>query len=490
MNRKVLHTFLPPFILPASEPPMSISSFIHDDFLLSSEPARRLYHQFAADQPIIDYHTHLPPDEVAHDQRWETITDIWLSHDHYKWRAMRAAGIPESHITGEASPRDKFQAWAKTVPQTLRNPLYHWTHLELKRCFGIDTLLSPDTADEIWQAANERLAQADFSARGLLSTFNVAMVGTTDDAIDTLEHHAAIQKSGISTQVLPTYRPDKALFVDRPEILNPWLDTLSEITGHDTGTISGLLAALKKRHDFFHESGCRLSDHGLPYCMDQRATDEEADAILRATRNGTAATLEERDRFGALLMYHFGQWNAERDWTMQLHLAPVRNPNSRYFAQLGPDSGYDTIGDWPQGERLLNFLDALDRENTLPKTIIYNLNPRDNAVFAGACGSFQEGPTPGKIQWGSGWWFNDTLEGMTAQINTLSSIGLFPRFVGMLTDSRSFLSYPRYEYFRRLLCDIIGQDVANGLLPDDDQLLGDLISNISYHNAKNYLLTT
>jgi glucuronate isomerase len=466
---------------------MSVSNFIHDDFLLQSETAHDLYHQFAADQPIIDHHTHLPPEEVAHDQRWETISDLWLSHDHYKWRAMRANGIPESHITGDASPREKFQAWAETVPHTLRNPLYHWTHLELKRCFGIDTLLGPDTAEEIWQAANERLAQANFSARSLLSDFKVEAIGTTDDPNDSLEHHALVREAGISTKVYPTFRPDKALFVDRPPLLNPWLDELAALTSEDTGTFAGLLAALKKRHDFFHEQECRLSDHGLPYCLVDRATEAEAQATLAAARAGTPATREERDRFGALLMFHFGQWNAARDWTMQLHLAPVRSPNSRYFTELGPDSGFDTIGDYPQGERLLKFLDNLDCAGALPKTIVYNLNPRDNAVCAAACGSFQEGPTPSKVQWGSGWWFNDTLQGMTDQLNTLSSIGLLSRFIGMLTDSRSFLSYPRHEYFRRILCNLVGQEVENGLLPKDDALLGALIRNISYQNAKEYL---
>ncbi|MBR9759657.1 glucuronate isomerase [bacterium] len=457
-------------------------TYLDDDFLLLSETARNLYHGTAAHQWIIDYHTHLPPEEVANDHRWENITELWLGHDHYKWRAMRANGIPESHITGAAPAREKFQAYAETIPNTLRNPIYDWTHLELRRCFGIETLLSPATADEIWERCNERLEEADFSSRGLLRKFNVDAVGTTDDPTDDLIHHDVTNNSDCSTKVYPTFRPDKAFFVDRPELLNAWLDKLDP----DIKSSADLLSALKSRHDYFHAKGCRLTDHGMRYALANPCHEGDADRILSAAREGIAASPEDTDAFGAMIMYYVGQWNAEADWTMQLHLGPRRNPNTRLFNQLGPDSGFDTIGDWPQGEPVLNFLDSLSELNKLPKTILYNLNPRDNAVLACACGSFQESPHRGKVQFGSGWWYNDTLQGMEDQINTLSSIGLLAHFVGMLTDSRSFLSFPRHEYFRRLLCNIIGQDVEDGKLPNDEKLLSDMVGNICYHNAKSY----
>lgn len=457
-------------------------TYLDDNFLLLSKTAARLFNESAKDQQIIDYHTHLPPDEIANDQRWENVTELWLGHDHYKWRAMRANGIPESHITGDASPREKFQAWAETIPNTLRNPLYDWTHLELRRCFGINTLLSADTAEEIWNQANERLQDADFSARELMRRFHVDAVGTTDDPNDDLYHHEVANASDCPTKTYPTFRPDKALFVDRPALLNPWLDQLST----RIETLSDLLSALRARHDFFHEKGCRMTDHGMRYALANPCTEEEANRIFKDARNGNPANPVDTDAFGALIMFHVGQWNAERDWTMQLHLGPKRSPNSRMFAQLGPDAGFDTIGDWPQGEALLTFLDSLAAIDKLPKTIVYNLNPRDNAVLAAACGSFQEAPIRAKVQFGSGWWFNDTIKGMEDQINILSSVGLLSHFVGMLTDSRSFLSFPRHEYFRRILCNVIGQDVEDGKLPDDHKLLNHLVGNICYHNAHAY----
>ena len=461
-------------------------SFITDNFLLFSPTAIHLYHEVAAPQPIIDYHTHLPPEEIAHDQRWDNITDLWLGHDHYKWRAMRANGIPESHITGDAPAREQFNAWAATIPHTVRNPLYHWTHLELKRCFGTDLLLSPDTADELWDICNSRLKDPDFSARGLLEKFNVESVGTTDHPTDTLDHHIA-NNAEFATKAYPTFRPDKALMVDRPHLLNPFIQELATLTGTPIDSVESLLNALKKRHDDFHAAGCRLSDHGLPHALADLATEKEAELIFQSAVAGNSASVTETKRFGALLMFHFAQWNHERDWATQLHLAPVRSPNSRMFDIVGPDGGFDTIGDEPQGAHLLKYFDQLDRIGKLPKTILYNLNPRDNAFFAAVCGSFQEAPTPGKIQWGAGWWFNDTKEGMENHIATLSSIGLLSRFIGMLTDSRSFLSYPRHEYFRRILCNIIGTEVDQGILPNDEKLLRDLIENLSYRNAKTYL---
>lgn len=460
--------------------------FISEDFLLHSPTARRLFHEVAAVQPIIDYHTHLPPEEIANDQRWSSITDLWLGHDHYKWRAMRANGIPESHITGDAPAREKFNAWAATIPHTVRNPLYHWTHLELKRCFHTDLLLSPDTADEIWNICNERLKDDDFSARGLLKTFNVESVGTTDHPTDPLEHHIS-NNAEFSTKAYPTFRPDKALMVDRPHLLIPFVTELASLTGSPIRSVADLLTALKKRHQDFHDAGCRMSDHGLAHALANRANETEAEEIFIASLEGTPASKDQTDRFGALMMFHFAQWNYQKNWTTQLHLAPVRNPNSRLFKVTGPDGGFDTIGDWAQGDHLLKYFDQLDSAGTLPKTILYNLNPRDNAFFAAVCGSFQEGPTPSKIQWGSGWWFNDTKFGMENHLNMLSSIGLISRFIGMLTDSRSFLSYPRHEYFRRILCNMIGTEVDQGELPNDEALLNDLIRNISYMNAKNYL---
>ncbi|MDE0595241.1 MAG: glucuronate isomerase [Roseibacillus sp.] len=461
-------------------------AFLDDNFLLHSKTAEHLYHEVAAVQPIIDYHTHLPPQEVAENQRWENITALWLSEDHYKWRAMRANGIPETHITGNASPRDKFQAWSQTIPNTIGNPLFHWTHLELRRCFGIDTLLNPDTAEEVWNAANERIAEKDFCAHGLLERFKVDTVGTTDDPSDSLAHHEACAALDLETKIYPTFRPDKAFMIDRPHILNPFCDRLGEAADIEINSVDELLKALKKRHDDFHAVGCRLSDHGMKHCPSAPCSEKDAAAIFHNARSDLDVNVSDVDQFTAYIMQHLARWNSERGWTMQLHLAPVRNPNSRYFSQVGPDSGFDTIGDWPQGEALLRFLDLLDGVKALPKTILYNLNPRDNALFAAACGSFQEGPTPAKIQWGSAWWYNDTLRGMTDQIQTLASIGLLPRFVGMLTDSRSFLSYPRHEYFRRLLCNLIATDVENGEIPDDRDLLDSLIRGICYENAKAY----
>lgn len=462
-------------------------SFLTENFLLQSPSAIRLYHEFAADQPIIDYHTHLPPEEMAADHRWESITELWLGHDHYKWRAMRANGIPESHITGDAPAREKFNAWAATIPQTVRNPLYHWTHLELKRCFDTDLLLSPETADELWDICNSRLQDEDFSALGLCKRFNVDSVGTTDDPSQTLDYHIQNNAREGVTKAYPTFRPDKALMVDRPHLLTPWVEDLMQISGSEVTDVSSLLSTLKQRHDDFHAAGGRLSDHGLKYALADRATDAEAEQIFQAALSGTAADAEQTARFGALMMYHFGQWNADRDWATQLHLAPVRNPNSRLFDRIGPDGGFDTIGDWPQGESLLAYLDSLDSIDKLPKTILYNLNPRDNAFFAAVCGSFQQAPTPSRIQWGSGWWFNDTKQGMENHFNMLSSIGLVSRFIGMLTDSRSFLSFPRHEYYRRIICNIIGNDVDNGEIPNDDALLEPLVKGLSFTNARDYL---
>ena len=461
-------------------------SYLDDHFLLSNETAQHLYHEVAAQQPIIDYHTHLPPDEIHQNQRWQTITDIWLKHDHYKWRAMRANGIPESHITGNASDREKFDAWAATVPHTLRNPLYDWTHLELRRAFGIDALLSPKTADQIWNQANERLQEDDFSAQGLLEKFGVAAVGTTDDANDSLEHHAAHNASDHPTKIYPTFRPDKALAVNRPEFFKDWLQGLEALTGSSITTAQTLLDALKERHDEFHRLNCRISDHGLSALHGEPCSLSEAERILNNTLSGTAANESEHAAFTDFIMLHAARWNAERDWTMQLHLNPHRNPNTRLFKQLGPDSGFDTMGDQSQGG-LLKFLDLLNRDEQLPKTVLYTLNPRENQFFANIVGSFCEAPVPNKVQFGAAWWFNDTKQGILEHLDAISSMGLLSHFLGFLTDSRSFLSYPRHEYFRRILCNLIGTEAENGEIPNETSLLEPLIRGLCYQNAERYL---
>jgi glucuronate isomerase len=461
-------------------------AYIDDNFLLYNDTARRLYHEVAAHQPIIDYHNHLSPAEIANDQRWENIADMWLGHDHYKWRLLRANGINEERITGNASPRDKFQAFAETIPYTLRNPMHHWVHMELQRYFGIDTLLSPKTADEIWEKTNARLSDPEFSACGLLKKFDVRVVGTTDDPADPIDDHLKIAASGLKTKVLPTFRPDNAFKVDRPDLLNPWIAKLEKVSNTSIHQLADLLNALKKRHDDFHAAGARLSDHGLDRCPALSCTDAEAAKIFDQARSGKAVSLEDKERFSFYLLVYSGQLDAARGWTKQLHLNPVRNTNIRMSAKLGADAGYDTMGDVPQGEALAIFLNALESREALPKTILYNLNPRDNYLFASMTGVFQDGITPGKIQFGSGWWFLDQKEGMEMQLNALSATGLLSRFVGMLTDSRSFLSFPRHEYFRRILCNLIGDEAEKGELPDDFDTLSKLIADVSFNNANQY----
>lgn len=461
-------------------------AYLDENFLLHSPTALRLFHEVAKDQPIIDYHCHLSPREIATNHRWGNLSEIWLGGDHYKWRLMRANGVDEDLITGDSSPREKFQAWAETVPYTLRNPIHHWTHIELQRYFGIDLMLSPDTADEIWERANAKLAEPDFCVHGILKKFDVRVVGTTDDPADPLDDHEAIAKSGLKTVVAPTFRPDKALLVDRPDLLEPWLLKLEGISDINITHFSDLLAALQKRHDDFHAAGARLSDHGIDRMPNLPCTDVEAAMIFDKARAGKAATPEEKEKFSFYLMVFFGQLDAARGWTKQLHLGAFRNVNSRGFQRLGPDTGYDTIGDTQQGAALMNYLDALAREDALPKTVLYNLNPRDNYLFACLTGAFQDGTFPGKIQFGSGWWFLDQKNGMELQLDALSATGLLSRFVGMLTDSRSFLSFPRHEYFRRILCNLIGSEADRGELPDDFDALSKLISDICFANAKRH----
>lgn len=462
-------------------------AFIHDDFLLNSKTARRLYHEYAAPLPIIDYHNHLPPKDIAENRRFGDLFEAWLEGDHYKWRAMRANGVGEEYCTGGAPHYEKFLAYARTVPHTLRNPLYHWTHLELKRYFGIDTLLNEKTAPEIWERANELLATPALSTQGILRKFRVAALCTTDDPADDLNYHRQIAASGLATKVYPAYRPDKALAVHLSDAWNAWVDKLGRLSDTDIRSLPDLLTALEKRHDDFHAMGGRLSDHGLNHCHADFPSEATAAAIFDAARAGKPVGPDDQARFAAHLMLFFGRLDARRGWTKQLHLGALRNGSSRGFRKLGPDTGFDSIGDWPQASALSAYLDRLEQEEALPKVILYNNNPTDNYVFATMAGNFQDGVTPGKTQFGAGWWFLDTKEGIEWQLNALSNVGLLSRFVGMLTDSRSFLSYPRHEYFRRVLCDLLGRDIERGEIPDDEEMVGPMIQNICYHNARNYL---
>jgi glucuronate isomerase len=462
-------------------------SFIQDDFLLSNAPARRLYNDYAKNEPVLDYHCHLPTQNIAENRQFNNLFEIWLEGDHYKWRAMRSNGVPERFCTGAAAPFEKFKAWAATVPHTIRNPLYHWTHIELKRYFGIDELLNEKTAESIWNRANEQLARPDFRVHGIFKKFKVMAVCTTDDPVDSLEHHKAIARSGLETRVFPTFRPDKALTVHQPENFNAWVNKLEAAANVSIRTLPHLVDAVSRRHEYFHSLGCRLSDHGLERCYASFCTDAEAAAIFDKARSGKAATMEEQDKFATFMMLLFGRLDAEKGWTKQLHVGALRNNNTRLMKKLGPDTGFDSIGDFPQGSTLAAYLDRLDQDNVLPKTILYNLNPADNCLMATMLGNFQDGTIPGKIQFGSGWWFLDQKDGMEQQINTLSNLGLLSRFVGMLTDSRSFMSYCRHEYFRRTLCNLIGRDIENGEIPDDDTLVGPMIRNICFQNARDYL---
>ena len=461
-------------------------TFITEDFLLHNEVGRELYHEHAKGQPIFDYHCHIPPADIARNRRFGNLFDIWLEGDHYKWRAMRANGVDEWFCTGDADPYEKFLAWARTVPDTLRNPLYHWTHLELKRYFGIDTLLNEETAKDVWDEANEKLKGPDLAVHGILERFKVVLVCTTDDPTDDLKHHRAIASSNLPTRVYPAFRPDNTLRVNEPDYFRPWLGKLEACSGIDCSTLAGMQEAVRQRHDFFHEMGSRLSDHGMERCYAEHCSRAEASAIYERARSGAAATAEEFARFASWMMLFLGRLDAEKGWTKQLHLGAVRNQNTKLFRTLGPDVGGDSIGDFKQVEALGRYLGALEAEDALPRLILYNNNPNDNYPFATMIGNFQGGGIPGKLQFGSGWWYLDQKEAMEWQMNTLSNVGLFSRFVGMLTDSRSFMSYPRHEYFRRVLCNLIGRDVENGELPRDMQLLGNLVENISFNNAKSY----
>jgi glucuronate isomerase len=461
-----------------------MNGFLSEDFLLSNDRGRRLYHQFAAAQPILDYHCHLSPRDISENRRFQNLVEIWLEGDHYKWRAMRANGVPEKYVTGDATPYEKFLAWARTVPYALGNPLYPWTHLELQRYFGITELLDETSAPQIWKRANTALEE--MTAHAILEKFHVEVVCTTDDPTDDLRHHQTIAKSNLPTRVFPAFRPDKALAVGDREFW-PWVEKLSQVANLDVRDLKTLLQALENRHDYFHATGCRLSDHGLEHCYATPCSERAAAAIFAKAREEQSITEKERTRFASFMMLFFGRLDAEKGWTKQLHLGAQRNVNTVARRRLGTDVGYDAIGDFPQGERLAAYLDLLSTENALPQMIVYNVNPRDTFQLATLLGSFQDGQRPGKLQYGSAWWFLDQRQGITAQIETLSHTGLLSRFIGMVTDSRSFMSYPRHEYFRRILCDIIGQDVMRGELPNDDTLLGRLIQDVCYRNAFEYL---
>jgi glucuronate isomerase len=462
--------------------------FLNDDFLLQTGTAKRLYHDFAAGMPIFDYHCHLPVQAIADDIHFSNLTHIWLDGDHYKWRAMRANGIPENLITGDADDVDKFAAWAATVPMTLRNPLFHWTHMELKRPFGItNMLLGPETARRIYDTCTDLLQSPEFSARGLLKQMNVKVLCTTDDPADSLADHIKIREErSFNIKILPCFRPDKAMAAESPEAFNTWVDQLAAAADMHINNYTAFLEAIAKRHDFFHACGCRISDHGLeqPYAEDYR--EREIKFSFELLRSGKPLNRIKLLKFKSAMLVELARLDAQKGWTQQYHFGALRNINTLAFGQFGPDSGYDAIGDFEIAQPLAKLLDILAMENALPKTILYVLNPRDNDLATAMLGAFQDGSAPGKMQLGAAWWFNDQKAGMEQQINALSNNGLLSRFVGMLTDSRSFLSFPRHEYFRRILCNLLGNDVENGELPDEMNLLGRMVQDISYNNAVNY----
>ena len=465
-----------------------MKNFMDENFLLQTKTAQELYHEHAAKMPIIDYHCHLVPKMVADDHKFRSLTEIWLGGDHYKWRAMRTNGVDERFCTGaDTSDWEKFEKWAETVPYTMRNPLYHWTHLELKTAFGINKILNKDTAREIFDECNEKLAMPEYSARGMMTRYNVEAVCTTDDPIDSLEYHIATKNSGFATKMLPTWRPDKAMAVEVPADFRAYIEKLAEVSGVTINTFDDVVAALKVRHDFFASLGCKLSDHGIEEFYAEDYTDAEIKAIFNKVYGGAELTKEEILKFKSAMLVVFAEMDHEKGWTQQFHYGAIRNNNTRMFEKLGPDTGFDSIGEFNTAKAMSKFLNRLDYNDKLTKTILYNLNPCANEVIATMLGNFQDGKIAGKIQFGSGWWFLDQKDGMEKQMNALSVLGLLSRFVGMLTDSRSFMSYPRHEYFRRTLCNLVGRDVENGELPASEmKFIGQMIEDISYNNAKNF----
>lgn len=463
-----------------------MKNFLDQDFLLETTTAKTLYHNFAARLPIIDYHCHLPPNQIADDSNFKNLTQIWLYGDHYKWRAMRANGIPEKYITGDASDYEKFEKWAETVPYTLRNPLYHWTHLELQRYFDVYDILSPVTARKIYDECTAKLQTPEYSVRRLIQKMNVESIGTTDDPLDDLLSHQKIKADGFSAKVLPSFRPDKAMNADNVPEFNSYIKKLGEISGQQIKNFNQFLDALKGRHDFFAENGCNVSDHGLEQLYCEEYKDAEIEAIFGKILALEVLTSSEILKFKSCMLINLAVWDHEKGWIQQYHVGALRNNNKRLLDQLGPDTGFDSIGDFSQAAGLSKFLNKLDSTNRLTKTILYNLNPADNEMLAAMAGNFNDGTVAGKIQFGAAWWFLDQKHGIIDQINALSNMGLLGRFVGMITDSRSFLSYPRHEYFRRILCNLIGNDVENGELPADTEWLGKMVENICYFNAKKY----
>jgi glucuronate isomerase len=463
-----------------------MKKFLDEDFLLNSKTACRLYHEYAEDLPILDYHSHLSPEHIADDINFKNLTEAWLAGDHYKWRAMRTNGVDESYCTGGKTDFEKFEQWATVIPYTLRNPLYHWTHLELQRYFGINELLTPGNAHKIYDTCSEKLRSPEYSVRNLLRKMKVEMVGTTDDPIDSLSSHEKIRATNLEINVLPTFRPDKALDVEDPGTLNEYIDRLCQVSSIQIGSYSDYLSALKTRHDHFSSTGCLISDHGLEQLYHDPAEHHEVTLIFADIRSGKKINKAGSRKLKSALLLELAKWDHEKKWVQQFHIGALRRNNTRKISETGPDSGWDSIGDFEQGKNISKFLNCLDSTGQLAKTILYNSNPRDNELMASLVGNFNDGSIPGKIQWGSAWWFLDQKDGMIKQLNALSAIGLLSRFVGMVTDSRSFLSYPRHEYFRRILCDLFGSEIESGELPDDINWIGKVVQDICYNNAKKY----
>lgn len=463
-----------------------MKKFMDENFLLQNKTAEELYHTYAKNMPLIDYHCHLSPKQIAEDYQFKNITDAWLAGDHYKWRAMRTNAVPENFCTGDATDFEKFQSWAATVPYTVRNPLYHWTHLELQRYFGIDELLSPATAESIYQSCTEQLQSPAFTVKQILRKMNVSLVCTTDDPVDDLRYHIQIQQDGFEIPILPAFRPDKAMDTGNPENFIHYLQQLEAVSNIGISDFSDYLKALKNRHDFFAANGCVISDHGLEEIYAENFSASEIENIFDKLRVGKILNPMEQAKFKSALLLHFAEWDHEKGWVQQFHLGALRNNNERMIKRLGVDTGWDSIGDFSQAKSLAKFLSRLDAENKLTKTILYNLNPADNALFASMAGNFNDGSVAGKIQYGAAWWFLDQKDGMVKQLNALSNMGLLSKFVGMLTDSRSFLSFPRHEYFRRILCNLFGKEIEQGELPNDKIWMGKIIQDICYKNARTY----
>ena len=459
--------------------------FINEDFLLNNKTARRLYHDFSEGRPIIDFHCHLSPAMIADDRKFDELGQAWLEGDHYKWRAMRTNGINERYCTGTATPREKFEKWAETVPATVGNPLYHWTHLELARYFGIFELLSPSTSASIYERASYLLKSKDFSIRSMIKKMNVETICTTDDPADTLEYHRQL-KGSFEVTVLPTFRPDNIIKTEDPVIFNAYVKRLENASGITISNFVTLVEALDNRHNFFHSNGGRLSDHGLDRFYFVQFTSGEVETILKKLLKGIKISPDETEKFRTSVMLELCRMNHKRGWTQQFHLGALRNNNTRMFRKMGPDTGWDSIGVPQDAFKMSKFLSSLDDTDQLAKTILYNLNPADNELMVTMAGNFNDGSQEVKVQYGPAWWFLDQRDGMEKHLKDVASLGLLRRFVGMVTDSRSFLSYPRHEYFRRIVCNFVGKEIEKGLIPDDNDLIKPLIEGISYQNAKDY----